>query len=56
MNKAIEKYVKNYDMTDEDIYYKYHHSYRVMEKAQMLAKNLSEEDQNWQQLLVYIMI
>ena len=45
MNKAIEKYVKNYDMTDKDIYYKYHHSYRVMEKAQMFAKNLSEEDQ-----------
>lgn len=45
MNKAIENYIKNYDMTDKDIHYKYHHSYRVMEKAQMLAKNLSEEDQ-----------
>ena len=33
MNKALENYIKNYDMTDQDIKYKYNHSYRVMNNS-----------------------
>lgn len=45
MNQAFESYVKNYDMNDKDINYKYHHSYRVMENAKMIAKDMPKEDQ-----------
>ena len=46
MNQAFENYIKNFDMEDPDIKYKYYHSYRVMEKSKYLAKKLklSEED------------
>lgn len=39
MKEVFEEYVKNYDMSDLDIAYKYKHSYRVM----ALSKWLSEE-------------
>ena len=45
MDKAFEKYLKNYNMEDPDINYKYHHSYRVMNFAKMLSENLTKEDQ-----------
>lgn len=44
INKAFENYIKKFDMTDEDINYKYKHSYRVKELIELLSKNLSEED------------
>ena len=46
MNKALENYIKNYDMTDQDIKYKYNHSYRVMKKSEYLSNklNLSKTD------------
>lgn len=40
MNK-FDEYVKNYDMTEPHIDYKYHHSYRVMDDMVLLAKNMS---------------
>lgn len=42
----FDKYVSNYDMSDPDIYYKYHHSYRVMKVSEFLATkiNLSKKD------------
>ncbi len=46
MNKALENYIKNYDMTDQDIKYKYNHSYRVMKNSEYLSNklNLSKTD------------
>lgn len=46
MNQALETYIKNYDMNDPDIKYKYNHSYRVMKNSEFLANklNLSEID------------
>ena len=43
---AFDKYVSNYDMKDPDIYYKYHHSYRVMNAMELLSNklNLSKKD------------
>ena len=43
---CFDKYVFNYDMTDPDINYKYHHSYRVMNIMELLATklNMSEKD------------
>lgn len=42
----FDEYVQNYDMNDERVDYKYHHSYRVMNNMSVLAKslNLSSED------------
>lgn len=46
MEEALENYIKNYDMDDPDINYKYYHSYRVMKNSSVLAEalNLSEQD------------
>ena len=33
----FNKYVSNYDMSDPDISYKYHHSYRVMDNMEILS-------------------
>ncbi len=48
MKEAFEKYVKNYDMKDPDILYKYKHSYRVMALSEYLADklNLSQIDKD----------
>lgn len=51
MNQAFENYVKNYDMNDPDIHYKYYHCYRVMEKSKMLAKNMSKENQQLAEII-----
>ena len=42
----FDEYVKNYDMSVEEIDYKYHHSYRVMENMVTIAKklNLNKKD------------
>ena len=42
----FDKYTSNYDMSINEINYKYHHSYRVMEQMNTLAKemNLPEND------------
>lgn len=42
----FDEYVSNYDMSDPEINYKYHHSYRVMDAMELLATklNLSEND------------
>jgi len=42
----FDNFIKKYDMTDEDIQYKYHHSYRVMDNIEILAKcmNLPYKD------------
>lgn len=42
----FDQYVSNYDMNDQDINYKYYHSYRVMDNMTLLATklNLSEKD------------
>ena len=37
----FDEYAKNYDMSVEEINYKYHHSYRVMENMITIAKNLN---------------
>ena len=44
--KYFDEYVSNYDMSDTDISYKYHHSYRVMNNMKLLATkiNLSPKD------------
>ena len=44
--KCFDEYVFKYDMTDPDINYKYHHSYRVMDAMELLATklNLSQRD------------
>lgn len=44
MEKVFEKYVKNYDMNDKEINYKYHHSYRVAKFSDMISQNMSKED------------
>lgn len=46
MKEIFDRYVKKYDIADQKIKGKWEHSYRVMEKAIMLAKKLqlSEED------------
>ncbi len=46
--KTFIQYVKNFDMQDEAIMRKFHHSFRVMNYAYEIAKSihLSEEDQN----------
>lgn len=44
MNQAFENYVSNYDLNDEEIKYKYLHSYRVKNLADILSQNFSEED------------
>lgn len=46
MNEAFENYVKNYDIDDPDISYKYKHSYRVMAHADCLSTclDLSKKD------------
>ena len=41
MEEAFKNYVKNYDMSDFDIAYKYNHSYRVMELSEFLSKKLN---------------
>ena len=48
IKKAFENYTKKYDMEDDDISYKYYHSYRVMNHAKYLANklNLSKEDKH----------
>ena len=45
MNQAFENYVSNYDLNDEEIKYKYLHSYRVKNLADILSQNFSEEDE-----------
>ena len=44
--KYFDEYVFNYDMNDPEINYKYHHSYRVMEASELIAKsiNMNETD------------
>ena len=44
----FDEYVFNYDMDDEDINYKYHHSYRVMNIMEQIATrlNMNEKDVN----------
>ena len=37
----FDEYLKKYDMSDENINYKYHHSYRVMDNMEILAKSLN---------------
>lgn len=46
--KCFDEYVFNYDMNDPEINYKYHHSYRVMETSELIAKsiNMNEKDIN----------
>ena len=39
--KLFNNYVKNYDLTDLNIMRKYHHSFRVMERAGEIAKSLN---------------
>lgn len=39
--KYFDDYVKNYDMYDPDINYKYYHSYRVMDTMKLLATKLN---------------
>lgn len=48
ISKVFDNYVNRYDSTDEDIEYKYYHSYRVMNYSKFLAEklNLSKEDRN----------
>lgn len=46
LNDEFDKYVNKFDMTNYDINYKYHHSYRVCELSDTIASslNLSDED------------
>lgn len=46
--EVFKKYTQKFDMNDENIYYKYHHSYRTMEECDFLAKelNLNEEQRS----------
>ena len=46
ISKVFDNYVNRYDQEDEDIEYKYYHSYRVMNYSKTLADslNLSKED------------
>ena len=36
----FDEYLKKYDMNVEEINYKYHHSYRVMDNMELIAKGL----------------
>ena len=42
----FDEYTSKYDMTDPEIYYKYYHSYRVMNAMELLSTklNLSDKD------------
>lgn len=51
MNQAFENYIKNYDMKDPDINYKYKHSYRVMENTKIITKNLPKEDKKLAEII-----
>ncbi len=42
----FDDYVKKYDMSVEEIDYKYHHSYRVMENMITIAKKLNLNDKD----------
>ena len=44
--KCFNEYIKQYDMEDPDINYKYYHSYRVMENMEVLSRklNMTEKD------------
>lgn len=44
--RLFDKYVEQYNLNNYDIAYKFHHSYRVQELSNLLAKklNLNEED------------
>ena len=42
--KLFNDYVKNFDLTDEEIMKKYHHSFRVMEIANKIAKSLNLDE------------
>ncbi|MBQ6546387.1 MAG: HD domain-containing protein [Bacilli bacterium] len=48
ISKVFDNYVNRYDIKDEDIDYKYYHSYRVMNYSKFLADklNLPKEDRN----------
>lgn len=48
ISKIFDNYTHRYDSQDEDIEYKYYHSYRVMDYSKFLADklNLSKEDRN----------
>jgi HD superfamily phosphodiesterase len=48
ISKVFDNYTHRYDSQDEDIEYKYYHSYRVMDYSKFLADklNLSKEDRN----------
>ncbi len=41
MKEVFDNYVLKFDMTDENIFYKYYHSFRVMTLCEELAKNLN---------------
>ncbi len=46
VNKAFDNYVKNYDMNDELIYLKYHHTYRVCKQSKAICKSLNLDEEN----------
>lgn len=46
MKEIFDNYVKKYDISDPKIRGKWEHSYRVMEKSIMLAKNLQLSEEN----------
>ncbi len=48
ISKVFDNYSGRYDSEDEDIEYKYYHSYRVMDYSKAIADslNLSKEDRN----------
>lgn len=47
-NKVFDDYVSQYDLTDEDIIYKYNHTYRVCKQSMNICNNLNlnEEQKN----------
>lgn len=54
--KAFDEYVKDYNMSDEMIYLKYHHTYRVCEQSIKISKSLglNEEDSNLSYLIALL--
>lgn len=46
IKRAFDNYVKNYDLGNYDIAYKYKHSYRVKEISRQLGKSLNLDKEN----------
>ncbi len=42
----FDEYLKKYDMNVEEINYKYHHSYRVMDNMELIAKGLELKEKD----------